>query len=154
MRPFQRKEFLECLTRLLKGRRGDEDRPFSQQATDSAENETMAYKLLILDAQCRDIVAPLMKVHQLRALGITLHLSIESERQPIEEVPFSIHSLFYCLPKGSGSVFRQSKCAERRSHDSRLEQQALWRILLEFCVKDFEAVVREFSSRRCQSRRR
>jgi hypothetical protein len=45
------------------------------------------YKVLVLDKSCRDIVAPLLRVAELRAHGVTLHLSLEAERQPIADVP-------------------------------------------------------------------
>ncbi|KIY95437.1 Sec1 family domain-containing protein 1, partial [Monoraphidium neglectum] len=45
------------------------------------------YKVLILDKPCRDIVAPLLRVSDLRRAGVTLHLALEAERQPIPGVP-------------------------------------------------------------------
>ena len=45
------------------------------------------YKVLVLDRACRDVVSPLVRVAELRKHGVTLHLLLESERQPIPEVP-------------------------------------------------------------------
>ena len=43
--------------------------------------------MLVLDRACRDVVSPLVRVAELRKHGVTLHLLLESERQPIPEVP-------------------------------------------------------------------
>ncbi|KAI8474656.1 MAG: SM/Sec1-family protein [Monoraphidium minutum] len=45
------------------------------------------YKVLVLDKPCRDIIAPLLRVSDLRRAGVTLHLALEAERQPIADVP-------------------------------------------------------------------
>mmetsp|Transcript_36225 Transcript_36225/g.80602 ORF Transcript_36225/g.80602 Transcript_36225/m.80602 type:complete len:637 (+) Transcript_36225:105-2015(+) len=45
------------------------------------------YKILILDKNTKDIVAPLLRLNDLRKHGVTLHLMIEAERQPIPDVP-------------------------------------------------------------------
>lgn len=46
-----------------------------------------SYKVLILDRYSKDIVAPLLRVNDLRKHGVTLHLMVEAERQPITDVP-------------------------------------------------------------------
>lgn len=53
----------------------------------AAKDQGELYKVLILDRVCKDIVAPLMRVSELRSQGVTLHLLLESERQPITDVP-------------------------------------------------------------------
>jgi hypothetical protein len=45
------------------------------------------YKVLILDKFCKDILAPLLRINDLRKQGVTLHLSLEADRQPIPDVP-------------------------------------------------------------------
>jgi hypothetical protein len=45
------------------------------------------YKVLILDRFSKDIVAPLLRLNDLRHNGVTLHLMLEAERQPIPDVP-------------------------------------------------------------------
>jgi hypothetical protein len=45
------------------------------------------FKVLVLDKNTRDIISPLLKVNDLRKHGITLHLMVDSERQPIPDVP-------------------------------------------------------------------
>jgi hypothetical protein len=54
----------------------------------SAAAADTEYKVLVLDRFCRDVVAPLLRVHALRRAGVTLHLALEaSDRQPIPDVP-------------------------------------------------------------------
>ena len=55
------------------------------QAAGSANEE--AFKVLVLDKQTKDIIAPLLKVSDLRKYGVTLHLMITTERQSIPDVP-------------------------------------------------------------------
>lgn len=45
------------------------------------------YKVLVLDAFTRAIIAPLLRVNELRKHGITLHLSLETQRDPIPDTP-------------------------------------------------------------------
>jgi hypothetical protein len=45
------------------------------------------YKVLVLDKFCRDVIAPLLRVSELRRHGVTLHLALEAERQAIADVP-------------------------------------------------------------------
>lgn len=57
----------------------------SPAVTTSTEEED--FKVLVLDPFTRDIIAPLLKVNELRKYGITLHLMLGSDRQPISDVP-------------------------------------------------------------------
>lgn len=59
--------------------------PAAGKAGASGSDE--AYKVLILDRWTKDLVAPLMRVNDLRRHGITLHLLLETERQAIPDVP-------------------------------------------------------------------
>jgi hypothetical protein len=45
------------------------------------------WKIMIYDAPCRTIISPLFSVSQLRRRGVTLHLMLNSEREPIPDVP-------------------------------------------------------------------
>ena len=45
------------------------------------------YKVLVLDRQTKDIIAPLLRVSDLRKHGVTLHLMIDAERHSIPDVP-------------------------------------------------------------------
>ncbi|KAI1728441.1 sec1 family domain-containing protein [Ditylenchus destructor] len=52
------------------------------------------WKLLILDRYGQEIISPLIRVKQLRELGITLHLLLESKREPLPDVP----AVYFCSP--------------------------------------------------------
>ena len=49
--------------------------------------EAEVYKVLIMDRFCFNVIAPLVRVAELRRHGVTLHLLLENERQPIPDVP-------------------------------------------------------------------
>eukprot|EP00891_Asterochloris_glomerata_P004186 jgi/Astpho2/4186/fgenesh1_pg.00064_%23_12_t len=57
----------------------------SQQQQQNGRDET--YKVLVLDSFTKDIIAPLLKVAELRRHGVTLTLSLERPREPIPDVP-------------------------------------------------------------------
>ncbi|KAF7256389.1 hypothetical protein EG68_06816 [Paragonimus skrjabini miyazakii] len=50
-------------------------------------NDVPQWKILIYDQLGRDIISPLLSVKDLRALGVTLHLLIDSPREHIPDVP-------------------------------------------------------------------
>lgn len=53
-----------------------------------AEDSGSPYKILVLDAFSKSIIAPLVGVQDLRQKGgVTLHLIIDSLREPIPDVP-------------------------------------------------------------------
>mmetsp|Transcript_34832 Transcript_34832/g.98747 ORF Transcript_34832/g.98747 Transcript_34832/m.98747 type:complete len:637 (+) Transcript_34832:244-2154(+) len=52
----------------------------------ASKGSSEVYKVLVLDRFCRDLLAPLMRVNDLRKHGVTLHLMLETERQPIPDV--------------------------------------------------------------------
>lgn len=47
----------------------------------------LVFQVLVLDKQTKDIIAPLLKISDLRKHGVTLHLMIATERQSIPDVP-------------------------------------------------------------------
>ncbi|ACO61084.1 predicted protein [Micromonas commoda] len=49
--------------------------------------ETEVYKILVMDRHCFDVITPLVRVNELRRHGVTLHLRLDNERQPIHDVP-------------------------------------------------------------------
>eukprot|EP01100_Stratorugosa_tubuloviscum_P014528 TRINITY_DN7831_c0_g1_i1.p1 TRINITY_DN7831_c0_g1~~TRINITY_DN7831_c0_g1_i1.p1 ORF type:complete len:618 (+),score=237.00 TRINITY_DN7831_c0_g1_i1:96-1949(+) len=51
------------------------------------KNWEQAWKILIYDKHCENIIAPLLLVGDLRKLGITLHLHLHADRQIISETP-------------------------------------------------------------------
>ncbi|KAF3845469.1 hypothetical protein F7725_008632 [Dissostichus mawsoni] len=52
------------------------------------------WKVLIYDRFGQDIISPLLTVKELRDMGITLHLLLHSDRDPIPEVP----AIFFVMP--------------------------------------------------------
>ncbi|KAK4537742.1 hypothetical protein CDCA_CDCA14G3767 [Cyanidium caldarium] len=60
---------------------GDEEEDEDDDAEDTF------WKVVVFDGDGRDVLAPLFKVSDLRKHGITLHLSLHTERQPIPDVP-------------------------------------------------------------------
>ncbi|EED93894.1 sec1-family transport protein, partial [Thalassiosira pseudonana CCMP1335] len=55
--------------------------------TTTANSSSSPWKLLIYDTHCRSIISPLLSVSRLRSLGVTLHLLLPSDREPIPDVP-------------------------------------------------------------------
>lgn len=74
-----------ALENMLAGARGADSENGSLSA-DADTDGTPEWKVLVYDSAGRDIIAPLLRVADLRALGVTLHLSLDSARQAIPEV--------------------------------------------------------------------
>ena len=45
------------------------------------------YKILVLDSYTKSVIAPLLRVNDLRKHGITMHLMLENEREKIPDTP-------------------------------------------------------------------
>ncbi|KAF1794398.1 Sec1-like, domain 2 [Phytophthora cactorum] len=60
---------------------------FADAAQDSVERWGDQWKVLIYDRFCRDIISPILKLHELRKKGVTLHMLLETERDAIPDVP-------------------------------------------------------------------
>lgn len=58
------------------------------------ELNVQKWRILILDSACRDILTTLLKVGDLRALGITLVLGINDDRQHIPDTP----AIYFVMP--------------------------------------------------------
>ncbi|PNJ32615.1 SCFD1 isoform 7 [Pongo abelii] len=52
------------------------------------------WKVLIYDRFGQDIISPLLSVKELRDMGITLHLLLHSDRDPIPDVP----AVYFVMP--------------------------------------------------------
>jgi len=65
------------------------------------------WKVLIYDAPCRSIISPLLSVSQLRACGVTLHLLLSSDREPIPDVP----AVYFCEPTRANLQIIAQDCA-------------------------------------------
>lgn len=73
------------------------------------------WKILIYDAACRSIISPLLSVSQLRRRGVTLHLLLNSEREPIPDVP----AVYFCRPTKENLAIIAKDCGKGlygRSH--------------------------------------
>ncbi|KAJ3120266.1 Vesicle trafficking between the ER and Golgi [Physocladia obscura] len=47
----------------------------------------IVWKVLVYDKHGQDIISPLLKVNELRECGVTVHMPLTSDRQPIPDVP-------------------------------------------------------------------
>jgi len=85
---------------------------FSLPPAGSSHNQ---WKILIYDKECRSIISPLLSVSQLRRRGVTLHLLLDSEREPIPDVP----AVYFCRPTKENLAIIAQDCAKGlygRSH--------------------------------------
>ena len=72
------------------------------------EDESTQWKVLIYDASCRSIISPILSVQQLRKQGVTLHLLLHSEREPIPDVP----AVYFCRPTKENLARIAQDCAK------------------------------------------
>lgn len=49
--------------------------------------ETVVWKVLIYDKFCQDVISPALLLGDLRGAGVTLHMPLVGNRQPIPDVP-------------------------------------------------------------------
>lgn len=75
--------------------------------------EEDVYKVLVLDRYTKEVLAPLLKVNELRRHGVTLHMLLDSERQPIPDVP-----AVYFVEPSEAAVQRIALDAQRGLYDS------------------------------------
>ncbi|XP_074640087.1 sec1 family domain-containing protein 1-like [Tubulanus polymorphus] len=66
---------------------------FNSPQTKSSVNEPQ-WKVLIYDRCGQDIISPLLSVKELRDLGVTLHLLLHTDREPIPDVP----AIYFVMP--------------------------------------------------------
>ncbi|XP_046664016.1 protein sly1 homolog isoform X2 [Homalodisca vitripennis] len=52
------------------------------------------WKILVYDRYGQDIISPLISIKELRELGVTLHVQLHSDRDPIPDVP----AVYFCMP--------------------------------------------------------
>ncbi|GAB9467923.1 Sec1 family transporter sly1 [Globisporangium polare] len=64
-----------------------ENSGFHDAGQDSADHWGEQWKVLVYDRFCRDIISPILKLHELRRKGVTLHMLIDAERDAIPDVP-------------------------------------------------------------------
>jgi hypothetical protein len=67
------------------------------------------WKVLIYDKPCRTIISPILSVSQLRSRGVTLHMLIDSDRDPIPDVP----AVYFVEPTRENLAIIAQDCAKR-----------------------------------------
>jgi hypothetical protein len=80
------------------------------------------WKILIYDTACRSIISPILSVSQLRNRGVTLHLLLHSDREPIPDVP----AVYFVEPTRENLARIAQDCAKglyARSHDRGLMEE-------------------------------
>jgi len=80
--------------------------PFRQYPAGSAHNP---WKIVVYDAHCRSIISPIMNVSDLRSRGVTLHLLLSSDREPIPDVP----AVYFIQPTNENVATVAKDCAKR-----------------------------------------
>lgn len=70
------------------------------------------WKILIYDRCGQDIISPLISVKELREIGVTLHVQLHSDRDPIPDVP----AVYFCLPTDE-NLGRISQDLQRNVYD-------------------------------------
>lgn len=60
---------------------------FDQEPLSNSNLSEPSWKVLVYDGLGQDIISPLLSVKELRDLGVTAHLLLSSERDPIPDVP-------------------------------------------------------------------
>jgi hypothetical protein len=84
---------------------GAYENDYSLPPAGSSHNQ---WKILIYDAACRSIISPLLSVSQLRRRGVTLHLLLNSDREPIPDVP----AVYFCRPTKENLAIIAQDCAK------------------------------------------
>jgi hypothetical protein len=81
----------------------------------SIDDTANPWKVLIYDKHTRGIISPLLSVSQLRALGVTLHLLLHSDRESIPDVP----AVYFVRPTQENLAIIARDCSKhlyQRSH--------------------------------------
>ncbi|CAA6673554.1 unnamed protein product [Spirodela intermedia] len=101
-----RQKQTSCIVRML-----NLNQPPNAGGVGGANEE--AYKILILDRFCRDVLSPLIHVKDLRKHGITLYFVIDKERQAVPGVP----AIYFVQPTPA-NVARIAADASRGLYES------------------------------------
>jgi len=87
----------------------DNDNNNSEYTLPPAGSSHNQWKILIYDTACRSIISPICTVQQLRRRGVTLHLLLNSEREPIPDVP----AIYFCRPTKENLAIIAKDCASK-----------------------------------------
>lgn len=74
-----------------------------------AEDFSDQWKVLVYDNDCRDIISPLLNVGALRAKGVTLHMLLHSEREPVPDAP----AVYFVRPTEANLVRIAEDCKKQ-----------------------------------------
>ena len=88
---------------------------YEKKALGDGDDDDNPWKILIYDEHTRGIISPLLSVSQLRSLGVTLHLLLHSDREPIPDVP----AVYFVQPTQENLSVIARDCSRRlylRSH--------------------------------------
>ena len=83
---------------------------------DASSSWSDEWKVLLYDAATRAIISPLLSVRELRAMGVTLHLSIDAPRDPIPDVS----AVYFVRPSASSLRAILDDAASARYRDATL----------------------------------
>ncbi|KXS21864.1 Sec1-like protein [Gonapodya prolifera JEL478] len=86
--------------------------PKEQDASGATLSDPV-WKVLVYDQMGQDVISPLLKVNQLRERGITVHMPLNSERQPIPEVP-----AVYLIEPTSQNIKRVAEDLSKQLYES------------------------------------
>lgn len=95
------------------------------------------WKILIYDSHCQSIISPILNVQQLRRRGVTLHLLLQSDREPIPDVP----AIYFCRPTKENLARIAQDCAKNLYKCAHLN----------FCTKLDRGLMEEFAKLVVQS---
>ncbi|OQR92252.1 SEC1 family transporter SLY1 [Achlya hypogyna] len=77
-------------------------------AADASSAWGEQWKVLVYDPFCRDIIAPILKLQELRKKGVTLHMLLENDREDIPDVP----AVYFVQPTESNLRRIVTDCAK------------------------------------------
>ncbi|EGG13723.1 Sec1-like family protein [Cavenderia fasciculata] len=80
---------------------------------DTKTNWQEVWKVLIFDNYCSTIIAPILTKGALRSQGVTLHLQLHTDRQPIVDVP----AIYFVLPT-MDNIKRIAEDCKNKLYDS------------------------------------
>eukprot|EP01133_Synstelium_polycarpum_P002558 gene2558-2932_t len=83
------------------------------QQDSNKTNWQEVWKVLVFDTYCATIIAPILTKGALRTQGVTLHLALHTDRQPIVDVP----AIYFVLPTAE-NVKRIAEDCKNRLYDS------------------------------------
>jgi hypothetical protein len=86
----------------------DSDASYDDYNLPPAGSSHNQWKILVYDAACRSIISPILSVQQLRKRGVTLHLLLNSEREPIPDVP----AIYFVRPTKENLAIIAQDCAK------------------------------------------